>query len=53
MKILIKNGRVIDPANNIDEVTDIFIDKGVISEVGKDEELAGVEMEVIDRKSVV
>ncbi len=48
MKILIKNGRVIDPANNIDEVTDIFIDKGVISEVGKDEELAGVEMEVID-----
>ena len=45
---MIKNGRVIDPANNIDEVTDIFIDKGVISEVGKDEELAGVEMEVID-----
>ena len=53
MKILIKNGRVIDPANNIDEVTDIFIDKGVISEVGKDEELAGVEMEVIDASGKV
>lgn len=48
MKILIKNGRVIDPANNIDEVTDIFIDKGVISEVGKDDELTGIEMVIID-----
>lgn len=48
MKILIKNGHVIDPANGIDEVTDIFIDNGVISEIGVDPDLAGVEMEVID-----
>lgn len=48
MKILIKNGHVIDPANGIDEVTDIFIDNGVISEVGVDPDLDGVEMEIID-----
>ncbi len=48
MKILIKNGRVIDPVNGIDAVTDIFIDKGIISEVGTDPELDGIEMEVID-----
>ncbi len=48
MKILIKNGHVIDPANGIDEITDIFIDNGEISEVGVDPDLNGVEMEVID-----
>lgn len=48
MKILIKGGRVIDPANNIDKVTDIFIDKGVISEVGEDIDLEGIDMEVIE-----
>lgn len=48
MKILIKNGRVIDPANGIDKITDIYVEKGVISEVGADPDLEGVEMEVID-----
>ena len=48
MKILIKNGHVIDPANGIDEVTDIFIENGVISEIGEDKDLTGVEMEIID-----
>ncbi len=48
MKILIKNGRVIDPANGIDKITDIFVENGVISEVGADPDLEGVEMEVID-----
>lgn len=48
MKILIKNGHVIDPVNNIDGVMDIFIDKGFISEVGNDLELDGLGMEVID-----
>lgn len=48
MKILIKGGRVIDPANKIDKVTDIFVDKGVISEIGDDLELEGIDMEVID-----
>ncbi len=53
MKILIKNGRVIDPANNIDKVTDIFIDKGVISDIGEIPELEGIEMEVIDAEGKI
>jgi len=34
--ILIKNGHVIDPANNIDEQLDIYIEDGKIKEIGKD-----------------
>lgn len=48
MKILIKNGHVIDPANGVDEVTDVYINDGVIAEVGTNDELGGVELEVID-----
>ncbi len=33
MKLIIKNGRVIDPANNIDDKYDIVIDKGLIQSV--------------------
>ncbi|MFW6131588.1 MAG: dihydroorotase [Candidatus Aminicenantaceae bacterium] len=33
MKILVKNGRVIDPSRAIDETLDIFIEKGKISEI--------------------
>ncbi|MBI5779321.1 MAG: dihydroorotase [Planctomycetes bacterium] len=32
--ILIKNGRVIDPANKIDKVTNVFIENGKIKSVG-------------------
>jgi len=35
MKILIKNGLVIDPANQVKETLDILIEKGKISKVGK------------------
>jgi dihydroorotase len=35
MKLLIKNGRVIDPANNIDEVRDIMVDNTKIARVGR------------------
>lgn len=48
MKLLIKNGRVIDPANGIDKVTDIFIENGIISEVGVDPDLEGLEIQIID-----
>lgn len=49
MKIFIKGGHVVDPKNNIDEVCDVFIDKGVISDVGKNIELDDVDgIEVID-----
>ncbi|UCB56742.1 MAG: dihydroorotase [Candidatus Omnitrophota bacterium] len=33
MKILIKNGRVVDPANNLDKVCDILVDNGKIARV--------------------
>lgn len=36
MKMLIKNGRVIDPASNTDEVKDILVKDGVIAKVDKD-----------------
>ena len=48
MKLLIKNGHVIDPANRIDEVTDVYINNGEIAEIGKNDDLAGVEMQIID-----
>lgn len=35
MKILIKGGRVIDPANNLDSVLDCLIEKGKISKIAK------------------
>jgi len=35
MNTLIKNGRVIDPANNRDEISDVFIVSGNISQVWK------------------
>ncbi|TLM97692.1 MAG: dihydroorotase, partial [Actinobacteria bacterium] len=36
MALLLKNGRVIDPAVGLDEVADIVIRDGVIVEIGKD-----------------
>jgi dihydroorotase len=35
MKYLIKNGRVVDPANKIDDVADILISDGVIEKIAK------------------
>ena len=33
MRMLIKNGRVIDPASNTDDIWDILVEDGVIAEV--------------------
>jgi dihydroorotase len=35
MNIIIKGGRVIDPANRLDEITDLFISDGKIASLGK------------------
>ncbi|MFA5101103.1 MAG: amidohydrolase family protein, partial [Candidatus Omnitrophota bacterium] len=35
MKILIKGGRVIDPANNIDDIRDVLVDNTRIAKAGK------------------
>jgi dihydroorotase len=36
MKLLIKNGRVIDPVNRLDQISDILVEEGRISKVSKD-----------------
>lgn len=46
MKQILKGGRVIDPANNIDKIADVAFENGVIVEVG--ENLAADGAEVID-----
>lgn len=46
MKMIIKGGRVIDPANNIDKIADVAFENGVIVEVG--ENLSTDGSEVID-----
>ena len=47
-KILIKNGRVIDPANKIDAVMDILIDNGKIIEIGKKLRTPNSALRIID-----
>ena len=51
MKLLIKGGRVVDPANKIDEVFDLLIDKGKIISVRKNISAPGCQ--VIDAKSKI
>ncbi len=46
MRLLIKNGRVVDPQNGIDEVRDLLIDGGLIQAVGKN--LDATDAEIID-----
>jgi dihydroorotase len=44
MSILIKGGRVIDPANGIDDTLDLLINDGKIAKTGKNIEAAGAEV---------
>ncbi len=53
MKLLIKNGHVIDPVNGIDKVTDIYVENGIISEVGVETDLSGIDMAVIDAEGKI
>ncbi|MCX8023143.1 MAG: dihydroorotase [Syntrophorhabdaceae bacterium] len=52
MKILIKNGRVLDPKNGIDGVMDVYINGGVIERVDRNIRTRGTEEEVIDAKGL-
>lgn len=49
-ELLIKNGRVIDPANNVDAVCDVLVRDGKIVEVGK---VAGDADEAIDAVGMI
>ncbi|MCZ6513612.1 MAG: dihydroorotase [Nitrospinae bacterium] len=56
MKLIIKNGRVIDPANNIDGEYDVLIDKGLIQAIvpaGKILSRDADSAKVIDAKNYV
>jgi dihydroorotase len=48
--ILIRNGRVIDPASGRDEVADVAIERGKIARIGK---VPGKAKEVIDAKGMI
>ncbi|MDK2798619.1 MAG: dihydroorotase [Clostridiales bacterium] len=50
MRILIKNGHVIDPQNNRDDILDIYVENGMIVEIEKNLDYSGGEIEVIDAK---
>ncbi len=52
MKLLIKNGRVIDPASKKDGVLDVLCTEGVIEKVGKNLPSAGVDR-VVDAKNAI
>jgi len=52
MKLLIKNGRVIDPANNIDDTCDVAIENGRIVSVGKTSEVFSAD-ETIDAQGKI
>ena len=49
MKILIKNGRVIDPAYRHDAVADVAIEDGKVMQVGQGIDAAGCTLAVAGR----
>ncbi|MFH1199158.1 MAG: dihydroorotase [Candidatus Omnitrophota bacterium] len=51
MSLLIKNGRVIDPANKFDQIADVLIENHKISQVGKD--IPAEVKEIIDAKGKI
>src|SRR5262245_51710397 len=57
MKLLLKGGRVVDPANQLDGVRDVLIEAGVIARVGTDlvaaAEAEGAEVFEVPRDVVV
>ena len=42
-RLVIKNGRVVDPASNVDRVCDVGIEDGVIQEIGENLPVTGAE----------
>ena len=48
MKLVIKNGTLVNPAGNINGITSLIIEDGIITEITENPDLSGA-----DRKSVV
>ncbi|NLY43036.1 MAG: dihydroorotase [Clostridiaceae bacterium] len=53
MRILIKNGFVLDPENNRADFLDIYIEEGIIVEIGKELDYTGGEIEIIDAQGKI
>ncbi|KUG02958.1 dihydroorotase [hydrocarbon metagenome] len=51
MRLLVKGGRVIDPANELDEIMDVFIEDGIISKIDKD--IVPQDCEVVDAAGMI
>lgn len=51
MSILIKNGRIIDPKNKINTISDILIEQNKITKIGKSLKVA--DAEIIDAKEMI
>ncbi|MDF2636588.1 MAG: dihydroorotase multifunctional complex type [Pelosinus sp.] len=51
MKLLLKGGNIIDPAQNFNQIADILIENGLISQIGENLSAAGVE--VFDARGLV
>lgn len=49
--LLIKNGRIIDPASNLDLVGDLLIEEGIVSKIGP--ALSAPEAELLDARGLV
>ena len=48
MKILIKNGRLIDPVNDMDMVTDLLVEDGKVAMIDQNISISSSDIEVID-----
>ena len=44
MSLLIKNGRVVNPAKGQNEIADVLVDNGVIAQIGQGLEAPGAEV---------
>lgn len=54
MSLIIKNGRVIDPSQGIDKITDIYIEKGKIAKISKNLKIAsGKKIKTIDARNMI
>ena len=53
MKLILKGGCVIDPANGIEQIADVLIEDGKIAQVGTDITAEGAEIKDVTGKTPV
>ena len=53
MKLIVKGGRVVDPANGVDGTLDVLIENGVIARVARDLPVSGAEVYEVPSGAIV